>query len=318
MAEIIGDNIPNIPWRDKPEGYMYPVWRYSENPVITRDNLFMANSIFNCAVVPFGEGFKGVFRADMRSRDQTLVTGSSLDGIHWTLDKKVIFRGYDPRLCKIDEKYYLSWVNLTPHGTTIGIAYTEDFADWTQLEDACYPVARNGVLFPRKINGEYVLLIRPCDRGHTPYGDIFLSHSKDLTYWGKHRFVMSPVKNWEMTKIGAGPTPIETSEGWLLFYHGVLTSCNGFTYSMGAALLDINEPWKVIHRADSYLLAPHETYELVGDVPNVVFPCAALADAGTGRISVYYGAADTSVGLAFTTIDDVVDYIKENDLITGK
>ena len=83
---------------------------------------------------------------------------------------------------------------------------------------------------------------------------------------------------------------------------------------MGAALLDKDEPWKVLHRADSYLLAPHETYECVGDVPNVVFPCAALADSATGRIAIYYGAADTSVALAFTTVDDVVNYIKEHDL----
>ena len=315
MAKIIGGNIPNIPWEDKPEGYKYPVWRYSGNPVITRDNLFGANSIFNSAVVPYNGGFKGVFRVDNISRDHTLVTGSSKDGISWELDSEVIFRGYDPRLCEIDGKYYLSWVNLTPHGTTIGIAYTEDFTKWVQLEDACYPVARNGVLFPRKVNGEYMLLIRPCDRGHTPYGDIFIQQSKDLNYWGKYRFVMKPEKNWEMTKVGAGPTPIETDEGWLMFYHGVLTSCNGFTYAMGAAILDKDEPWKVLHRADCFLLAPHENYELVGDVPNVVFPCAALTDAESGKIAIYYGGADTVVGLAFTTVEETVKFIKEHDLI---
>lgn len=315
MAKILGAALGNIPWQEKPEGCKYPVWRYDGNPIITRDNLYMANSIFNSAVVPYGDGFAGVFRVDYLSRDQKLVTGFSKDGIKWQLDDKVIFEGYDPRLCLLDGKYYLSWVNLAPHGTTIGIAYTEDFKSWTQLEDACYPVARNGVLFPRKVGDEYLLLIRPCDRGHTPYGDIFISRSKDLTYWGKHRFVMSPVKNWEMTKVGAGPTPIETDEGWLMFYHGVLTSCNGFTYSIGAALLDINEPWKVLHRADCFLLAPHEIYECVGDVPNVVFPCAALTDAETGRIAVYYGAADTSVALAFTTVDETINFIKQNDLV---
>ena len=305
----------NIPWQDKPEGYLYPVWRYSENPIITRDNLFMSNSIFNSAVVPFGDGFAGVFRVDFRSRAQRLVTGFSKDAIHWDIDSKVIFEGYDPRLCLIDGKYYLTWVNHTAHGTVIGLAYTTDFVSWTQLEDATYPVARNGVLFPRKINDEYMLFVRPCDKGHTPYGEIFLSRSKDLCYWGKHRFVMAPDQNWEMTKVGAGPTPIETDMGWLVFYHGVITSCNGFTYSMGAAILDINEPWKVLHRADSFLLAPHELYECCGDVPNVVFPCAALADAESGKIAIYYGAADTSVALAFTTVDDTVDYILKNDLI---
>lgn len=316
MAEIIGKEIANLPWQEKPEGYAYPVWRYSGNPIITRDNLVMANSIFNSAVVPWKGGFAGVFRVDTRTRDQVIVTGFSDDAVNWKLSDKVIFEGYDPRITEIDGKYYLSWVKLTPKGTVIGIAYTEDFESWTELEEACYPVARNGVLFPRKIKDEYMLLVRPCDRGHTPYGDIFIQRSKDLEYWGKYRFVMSPVKNWEMTKIGAGPTPIETDEGWLMFYHGVITSCNGFTYSMGAAILDRDEPWKVLHRADSYLLAPHELYECVGDVPNVVFPCAALADAATGRIAIYYGAADTSVALAFTTVDETIDYIKKNDLIS--
>ena len=315
MAKIIGGSIPNLPWENKPEGYEYPVWRYSGNPIITRDNLFFANSIFNSAVVPFGDGFAGVFRVDDRTRDQIIVTGFSKDAVHWELSEKKIFNGYDPRICEIDGRYYLSWVNLTPHGTTIGIAVTDDFETWEQLEDATYPVARNGVLFPRKINGEYVLLVRPCDRGHTPYGDIFIQHSPDLKYWGKYRFVMGPVRNWEMTKVGAGPTPIETDIGWLAFYHGVITSCNGFTYSMGAAILDINDPSKVLHRADSFLLAPHELYETVGDVPNVVFPCAALTDADTGRIAIYYGAADTSVALAFTTVDETVDYILKHDMI---
>ena len=316
MVKIIGKEIANLPWQEKPEGYAYPVWRYSGNPIITRDNLVMANSIFNSAVVPWKGGFAGVFRVDTRTRDQVIVTGFSDDAVNWKLSDKVIFEGYDPRITEIDGKYYLSWVKLTPKGTVIGIAYTEDFESWTELEEACYPVARNGVLFPRKIKDEYMLLVRPCDRGHTPYGDIFIQRSKDLEYWGKYRFVMSPVKNWEMTKIGAGPTPIETDEGWLMFYHGVITSCNGFTYSMGAAILDRDEPWKVLHRADSYLLAPHELYECVGDVPNVVFPCAALADAATGRIAIYYGAADTSVALAFTTVDETIDYIKKNDLIS--
>ncbi len=315
MARILGENIENLPWEEKPEGYKYPVWRYSGNPIITRDNLFFANSIFNSAVVPFKDSFAGVFRVDDRRRNQVIVTGFSNDAINWELDDKVIFKGYDPRICKIEDRYYLSWVNLTPHGTTIGIAETKDFKVWEQKEDATYPVARNGVLFPRKINGEYVLLVRPCDRGHTPYGDIFIQRSPDLNYWGNYRFVMKPERNWEMTKVGAGPTPIETDEGWLLFYHGVITSCNGFTYSMGATVLDRDEPWKVLHRADSFLLAPHEIYETVGDVPNVVFPCAALSDAKSGRIAIYYGAADTSVALAFTTVDETMEYIHQHDLL---
>ena len=115
-------------------------------------------------------------------------------------------------------------------------------------------------------------------------------------------------------KIGAGPVPIETSEGWLLFYHGVLRSCNGYVYAFGSALLDLEEPWKVTARSGPYLISPRETYECMGDVPNVVFPCATLADADTGRIAIYYGCADSVTGLAFTTVDELISYMKENSL----
>ena len=126
---------------------------------------------------------------------------------------------------------------------------------------------------------------------------------------------MSPVPwTWQSTKIGAGPVPIETSAGWLLLYHGVLTSCNGFVYSFGVALLDRDEPWKVLARAAPYLLSPQEPYECVGDVPNVVFPCATLCDAATGRLAIYYGAADTVTGLAFAYVDELVRFAQEHAL----
>lgn len=126
---------------------------------------------------------------------------------------------------------------------------------------------------------------------------------------------MSPIREengWQSTKIGAGPAPIETSEGWLLLYHGVVTTCNGFVYSAGAALLDLDRPWKVIARADPYLLTPSTPYECVGNVPNVVFPCGALIDAPSGRLALYYGSADTVVSVAFGNIREIVDFVKNN------
>jgi beta-1,4-mannooligosaccharide/beta-1,4-mannosyl-N-acetylglucosamine phosphorylase len=120
---------------------------------------------------------------------------------------------------------------------------------------------------------------------------MFLNESPDMIHWGHHRHVMSPASGWQATKVGAGPTPIETTEGWLMIYHGVPTSCNGFVYSFGAALLDLEEPWRVLYRTVPYLLNSREYYECVGDVPNVVFPSAALHDPPTGRIGIYYGAS---------------------------
>lgn len=318
---VVGEPLPNIPWQDQPSGHPHPVWRYFANPIIKRDAIPIANSIFNSAVVRFEGRFAGVFRVDHRSREMRLHAGFSDDALSWTIEPEPIqftgkvaaelpFEyGYDPRVVRLDDSWYISWCNGCAGFPTIGLAKTRDFVTFEQMENALLPFNRNGVLFPRKIGGRYAMLSRPSDNGHTPFGDIFYSESPDLCWWGRHRHVFGTAGGWQSTKVGAGPVPIETSEGWLLLYHGVLTSCNGFVYSFGAALLDLDQPWQVIRRSRSYLLNPREQYECVGDVPNVVFPCAALCDGPTGRLAIYYGAADTVTCLAFGLVHEIVDWL---------
>lgn len=324
--KIIGPSLPNIPWQDKPANCSEAIWRYEHNPIIPRDAIPRSNSIFNSAVVPFENEFRGVFRCDDKRREMWLHSGKSKDGLTWEIEHEPIkfiapneelsnFEyGYDPRVTKIDDLYYVTWCNGY-HGPTIGIATTTDFKTYTQLENAFLPYNRNGVMFPRKINGNYAMLSRPSDTGHTKFGDIFYSESPDLVYWGKHRHVMAPRGWWQSTKIGAGPVPIETTAGWLVFYHGVLSSCNGFVYHYGAALLDLEQPWKVLARTEPYLMSPQKLYECVGDVPNVVFPCAALADSATGKIAIYYGCADTVTGVAFCEVNEMIEFILNNSKI---
>lgn len=330
MSKIVGKNLEGMPWQEKPEGCRMPVWRYTENPIIDKSAMPTANSIFNSAVVPFGDGYAGVFRCDDLGVSMDIYVGYSEDAVHWEIESTPIqFVGeddeilkreyrYDPRVVFIEDRYYLTWCNGY-HGPTIGIAYTYDFKKFVQLENAFLPYNRNGVLFPRKINGKYAMLSRPSDTGHTPFGDIFYSQSPDLEYWGHHRFVMGTFKGdasaWQSTKIGPGPCPIETDEGWLLIYHGVLNTCNGFVYRIGCAILDLEEPWKVKYRSKYYVMEPEELYERNGDVPNVTFPCATLCDAESGKIAIYYGAADTVVGLAFTTVDELVEWTKKHSLV---
>ncbi|MFN2162445.1 MAG: glycoside hydrolase family 130 protein, partial [Candidatus Promineifilaceae bacterium] len=261
-------------------------------------------------------------------RRMQLHSGRSADGVNWTIDNERIrfvpdnaqveeisdFQyAYDPRVVWLEDRYYVTWCNGY-HGPTIGVGYTTDFETYYQLENAYLPFNRNGVLFPRKVNGKFAMLSRPSDNGHTPFGDIYYSESPDMTHWGRHRFVMGATSGWQATKIGAGPIPIETSEGWLLIYHGVLTSCNGFVYSFGAALLDLERPWRVLYRGEPYLLAPQAPYERTGDVPNVAFPCAALVDGQTGRLAIYYGGADTVVCLAFGYVDELVEFVKSTSV----
>jgi beta-1,4-mannooligosaccharide/beta-1,4-mannosyl-N-acetylglucosamine phosphorylase len=323
LQNLNAGELPNIPWEERPVGCADVVWRSSRNPIIPRDLIPSSNSIFNSAVVPFQGNFAGVFRCDDKRRHMQLHSGKSSDGYHWVINPDPITficddpdigefdYGYDPRVCWIEDRFYVTWCNGY-HGPTIGVGYTNDFEKFYQLENAFLPFNRNGVLFPRKINGKYAMLSRPSDNGHTPFGDIFYSESPDMCYWGRHRHVMSPTNGWQATKIGAGPIPIETNEGWLLIYHGVLTSCNGFVYSAGAALLDLEQPWRVIYRTNSYLMSPQTTYECVGDVPNVFFPCTALTDAATGKMAIYYGGADTVTCLAYTKVDEIIDFLKQD------
>jgi beta-1,4-mannooligosaccharide/beta-1,4-mannosyl-N-acetylglucosamine phosphorylase len=330
-VKIIGDPLPNIPWEDKPAGTRGVVWRSARNPIIPRDLLPTSNSIFNSAVVPYKGAFTGVFRCDDTARNMQLHVGRSQDGVTWELNPERIHfsckdadcdcaevnrwvYGYDPRVVWIEDRYYVSWCNWF-HGPTIGMAYTHDFETFYQLENAYLPFNRNGVLFPRKIKGNYAMVSRPSDNGHTPFGDIFYSESPDMRYWGNHRYVFGTAGGWQSTKVGAGPIPIETSEGWLMIYHGVLMSCNGFVYSAGVALLDLDQPWKIIARSRNYIISPQKIYECVGDVPNVVFPCAALCDADTGRLAIYYGGADTVVALAFGYVEELIDFAKSDSLV---
>lgn len=324
-TKLLCEELHNIPWQDRPEGCTAPVWRYSENPIVPRNPVSGVARIFNSAVAPYDGAFIGVFRGEQVNGIPYIYLGRSEDAIHWDFEQeKIPFvdedgkpfmppYAYDPRLVQVEDAWYIIWCQDF-YGASIGVAKTTDFKTFTRLENPFIPFNRNAVLFPRKINGMYTMLSRPSDSGHTPFGDIFLSQSADMEFWGRHRHVMGKSERWwESIKIGGGAAPIETSEGWLLFYHGVTGTCNGFVYSIGGAILDRDEPSRVLHRCGNFLLTPEEWYEERGFVPNVCFPCATLQDAATGRIALYYGAADTYVGLAFTDVDTVVDYIKAND-----
>ena len=299
-VKIIGRALPNIPWQERPAGSSAPVWRYKENPVIPRNPLPGVARIFNSAVIPYEGKFIGVFRGEQVNGIPYIYVGHSDDAVHWRFEpEKINFvdengapfmpsYAYDPRLIEVDGVYYAIWCQ-DAFGATLGMAKTTDFKTFTRLENPFPPFSRNGVLFPRRVNGKYLLLSRPSDSGHTPFGDIWLSESHDLEYWGHHRHVMGRSSEWwENVKIGGG------------------------------AVLARGEPSKVLYRCSDFLITPEEWYEERGFVPNVCFPCATLQDADTGRIAIYYGAADTYVGLAFAEVDSLVEYIKTHDAASAE
>ena len=321
---IYGNDLPNIPYQNKPEGCSSPLWRYSNNPIININPFQNASRVFNSAVLAFNGEFIGVFRADTKTGVPYLFIGHSKDGLSFTFEEKpIVFHdkdgqpirleyAYDPRLVELEGEYYVVFCTSL-HGPTLGIGKTKDFKYFELIDNPFLPYNRNGVLFPRKINDEYVIFSRPSDDGHTHFGDIFLSYSKDLQYWGKHRHVMERGYEWWCgTKIGAGPVPIECDLGWLVFFHGANLTCSGLVYCIGAAILDRDDPSKVLYRCSNFLLAPEKPYEVTGYVPNVLFPVSCLTDAKTGRIAIYAGGADTVTEVLFTDIDTVIDYIIEN------
>jgi beta-1,4-mannooligosaccharide/beta-1,4-mannosyl-N-acetylglucosamine phosphorylase len=321
-----------MPWQDRPASVKDVGWRHSGNPVIGRRPPPHVLGIYNRAAVPCGDGFAAGLRLEDRTRFPRLHMGWSDDGLEWPIepepiqfanrpDEKIDVSdyAYDPRVVKIEDKYYITWCG-GHNGPTISVATTTDFQKFTRLENAFLPHNRNGVLFPRRIDGKFYMLSRPSDNGHTPFGDIYISQSPDMMHWGVHRKVMGRGGDehgiwWQRTKIGAGPVPIETDDGWLMIYHGVLDTCNGFVYHMGAALLDLDEPWRATYRCKNILLAPEAEYEVFGHVPNVVFPVAALCDRQSDRLAVYYGAADTVTCLCYARLSELVAYVKENSLV---
>lgn len=299
--------------------------RYQKNPIVTASALPTAHTIFNSAAVRFGKRFAGVFRVDTQRVHSQLHVGFSDNGLTWFLRPERITltsddpeavtagSGYDPRVTPLEGAYYVTWCDYPAGpGPHIRMARTRDFERFDLVGDIVLPYNRNAVLFPRRIGGKYAMLHRPSDQGHTAYGDIFCATSPDLVHWGDHHYVMGPTSGWQSRKIGPGPVPIETPEGWLVIYHGVRITCSGYIYSAGAALLDLEKPWKVLYRTRRYLLAPTTDYERTGDVPNVVFPTAAVVDEGSGDVSLYYGAADTSVCLANAQLAEIIHFVKTN------
>ncbi|RKY58302.1 MAG: glycosidase [Candidatus Latescibacterota bacterium] len=167
---------------------------------------------------------------------------------------------------------------------------------------------RDGVLFPEKVGGRYLLLHRPTEWTGPEYGTerpaIWLAGSHDLVHWTDHKLLLRPESTWESLKIGAGPPPLRTPEGWLLIYHGV---DGNFVYRAGIALLDLERPEEVIARSPYPILEPEESYEKVGDIPNVVFPTGAVVL--DGELFVYYGAADKVCCVATAPLEDLVDFV---------
>lgn len=244
----------------------------------------------------------------------------SEDGVHFTPDPEPVQWPvsdpsheetcvYDPRITYIDGEYVLLFASQGEQdGVRIGVVKTRDFDVFERLPAASEQGNRNGVLFPEKINGLYCRFDRPFGNPHTDRAGIWLSYSPDLIHWGQSRPVMMPRPGgyWDNFKIGGGAVPIKTDKGWLNIYHGTTKTCSGIVYFLGVAMHELKDPSKVIARGEDAILWPEFPYEQNGRVPNVVFACNALVEEDE-TVKIYYGAADTNIGLAEGRLGDLVD-----------
>lgn len=214
---------------------------------------------------------------------------------------------YDPRIVEMNGEYLIMYGSHNNRlGTRVGIVKTKDFRTFERISIGSEINNRNGVLFPEKINGLYCRLDRPFGGGESSPCDMWMSFSPDLVYWGESRPVMNARPgHWDQLKLGGGAPPIRVKEGWLCIYHGVAGSCDGSIYSLFACILDAQQPWKVLARSKAPVFFPQMPYERDGRVANVVFTCNAIAEPD-GTVRIYYGAADTCIGLAETTIAELV------------
>jgi len=214
----------------------------------------------------------------------------------------------DARVTLLDGVYYILYNALGDYGFRLALAKTEDFQSVERMGLISEPDTKAGVLFPDKIKGRYARLERPRDGS-----SIWVTYSDDLIYWGGSELVISPREGfWDANRIGAGATPIEIDQGWLVFYYGAKDTSAGPIYRIGTVILNKQEPTQIVGRANIPILSPREKYERIGDVPNLVFPTGALAD-NKGNLKIFYGAANSCICIGTTTIKKIVDNCVESE-----
>jgi len=207
----------------------------------------------------------------------------------------------DPRITLIEDTYYITYVAVSSMGMTTCLASTKDFVNFQRHGVLFCPDNKDVVLFPEKIGAQYYALHRPVSPLFNSY-QIWLAESPDLLCWGNHRSLIAQRPNgWEDRKVGAGAVAFKTPDGWLEVYHA---ADRNNRYCLGAVLLALDEPWRVLARTTKPILEPDYDYEKKGFFGNAVFTCGLLCD--DNKLGIYYGAADTTVCYAELPLDFVL------------
>ncbi|NLW92158.1 MAG: glycosidase [Syntrophomonadaceae bacterium] len=303
--------------------------RHPQNPILTANDWpYPVNSVFNPGVTSFDNKILLLARVEDRRGMSHLTKAVSEDGIaNWQIDTvptmEADYEKYpeerwgleDPRITWLAElnKWAVTYVAYSSDGPLVAIALTDDFVHFERLGPTRPAEDKDAALFPRRIKGKWGLLHRPLVAQYAPAAHIWLSYSDDLIHWDERRVVLICRRGgwWDNSRIGLAAPPIETADGWLILYHGVRITASGSIYRLGLAMLDLDDPRRVLHRSDEWIFGPEKSYERLGDVADVVFPCGWLLDDKTGLVKMYYGGADSCIALATAALSDLLQYVSE-------
>lgn len=294
--------------------------RNGKNPILRPEDMpFDCFAVYNGGAVKINNEYIVMVRAEDSARKQYAWVARSQDGINFTPDSAPVEfiaedmdayqtnacnSWYDPRINLVEEELYITYAASSPNGCRIGLGKTSDFKTVEHVSFPLHISNRNAVLFPKKIDGMYVMLHRP--ENNNGDGNIWISRSPDLHFWGDSEpLIKCRSGRWDSLKIGAGPPPIKTEKGWLIIIHAVCGNCAGHYYTIGTALLDLENPYRLIGRSPGCIMRPETDYEQTGFVPNVIFPTGAILEENN-MVKIYYGAADNYECLAEVELNDLL------------
>lgn len=300
--------------------------RIPQNPILTTQGWpYPANSVFNPAATVVEDEVVLLVRVEDRRGISHFTVARSSDGLtNWRIDAtpsmlpspqthpEEVWGVEDPRITRLDElgQWAITYTAFSEAGPLVSLALTEDFRSFRRLGPVMPPEDKDAALFPTRFNGRWAMLHRPASTFPGVGAHVWISFSPNLRHWGEHS-VLLPARRgawWDANKIGLSPPPLLTRDGWLIVYHGVRQTASGSIYRLGLALLDAEEPTRVLRRSDEWVFGPEAAYEKEGDVDDVVFPCGWVLRDDT--LLLYYGAADKCIAVATASLEEVLTYLR--------
>jgi predicted GH43/DUF377 family glycosyl hydrolase len=295
------------------------------NPLLTASGWpYRVNAVLNPGATLVDGDTVLLCRVEDRRGISHLTVARSADGVsNWVVDPVPLLGPAldhpeecwgmeDPRITRVEELdcWVIAYTALGKQGPAVALSTTRDFRSVHRLGVVCPPEDKDAALLPRRVNGEFILFHRPVSAiGGRP--GVWLSRSTDLHGWAAPEpvFGTRPGGWWDSARVGIGPPPIETPQGWLVLYHGARDTVAGSLYRVGLLLLDLNNPAVVIARSAEWVLGPSDHYELTGQVPGVIFPCGLTHRTGSNELRLYYGAANSCIAAATAQLTDVITQV---------